>query len=359
MGTLWLKFSDDGTLPDFLTPEEEKALHEIYDAANPQSVWTQALKTLGLKSGEKMLCVHAGAPYVNWSAIVQLLACGCVDIVKAKDGAGFSYESCMTLSRLPRLLRVQWRIARYVEQKIASGAAFSSEDTLQLVESTALGLAVQALLLRLPAHTPHMLAQWLEAPSSAPARVRRTIGQIEAVQRRRTLLSPAWRKIFPFRAQLGQVRVPPPASFWDTPPLESMTPHENANDAVYVTRWEGLPVCAGRVTGRAVVVTDIHDVPPYDAGACPIFVFLRARPETVEIFPQASAVLFAEGGALSHACTVAREQGIPCVTGLGRDFLQSLAVHGGHDKKAVWLTVDGASGRVELIDGLDKGAAHP
>ena len=109
------------------------------------------------------------------------------------------------------------------------------------------------------------------------------------------------------------------------------------------TSWRGLPVSSGTVTGRAVFLSRDLTLPVTSDPL--IAVFLRARPETTELFGQVVAVVYAEGGALSHACTVAREQGMPCVTGLGRPFFTLLSGRDG----AVWLSVDGAAGTVDII----------
>src|SRR5690606_34342565 len=109
---------------------------------------------------------------------------------------------------------------------------------------------------------------------------------------------------------------------------------------------KGLPVCAGKISGMAVVM--VADTPPAEkpADSC-IFIFRHARPDTTECFAMADAVLFANGGVLSHACVVAREQGVPCITGLGADFYAQMKNTTGK----VWLTIDGGTGDVRLVEG--------
>jgi phosphoenolpyruvate synthase/pyruvate phosphate dikinase len=76
-----------------------------------------------------------------------------------------------------------------------------------------------------------------------------------------------------------------------------------------------------------------------------VLLFAQARPETVELFPFASGLVFAEGGALSHACTVAREMNIPAVTAVGIGFLKQVEAAG---EGVVRVTIDGGTGRVAL-----------
>lgn len=100
----------------------------------------------------------------------------------------------------------------------------------------------------------------------------------------------------------------------------------------------GLAGCAGRVSGRARVISTpqpgvkLHDgeilVAPYaDVGWTPLFL-------------TASAVVMSLGGPLSHACIVAREYGIPTVVN-ARGAIE-------HIETGDWITVDGDRGVVLL-----------
>jgi hypothetical protein len=57
--------------------------------------------------------------------------------------------------------------------------------------------------------------------------------------------------------------------------------------------------------------------------------------------------LFAEGGVLSPACTVARERNIPSITGLGPGFFELIKAS---DK--LWLNMDGSTATVARIPAL-------
>lgn len=349
MPTLWLKFSDEISLPTPLTPEEEDRLEDIYDAMKPGSVLSRALALLGMASpGEAMLRWHHGYPYINWSRFVDTVSCGWI-VVQPSAAGQFAYAPRNNLMNTFALLKSQWKTERYV----ARTTGYHADDAHllrgiddRLVESTALGLALQALLLRLPKHTPQDFAGWLADPGAAPLAVRKTVMQVQAIQKHRTLLSPAWAELFPPRREPAH-SLPAPDWFWDEPPPAEARPDPVVGNPD-VTAWQGLPVCAGQVSGRAILMRSLESsVSALEPSDFPILVFPRARPETVEAFGPAAALLFAEGGALSHACTVAREQGIPCITALGPEFLDALEkrLHNGK----VWLSIDGAAGHVRVL----------
>jgi phosphohistidine swiveling domain-containing protein len=343
MATLWLKFSEDAALPAPLDAAERRKLQAIYDAQDENSVFRRAARALGLPvktAGDLLLRWHRDLPYINWSLMVDAIACGWLGVIPAADG-GFEYAARSRPFALLKLLRSQWKTGVYLGPRLIPGAPLPESNEERLLESTALGLALQAIMLRLPPHRPQELARWLAAPESAPAKVRRTVLQMQAIQRRRTQLSPAWFELFPPRESR---EIDAPAFFWDDPPAEKPAVAPAAATDLSRAHWPGLPVCAGQVSGRAVIVRSVKNFRPPPAPEFTVLVFPRARAETTEIFSHAAALLFAEGGALSHACTVAREQGIPCVTGLGPDFLRALEA-----AENPWLSVDGAAGIVQIV----------
>ncbi|TAL38108.1 MAG: hypothetical protein EPN97_04245 [Alphaproteobacteria bacterium] len=339
---LWLRFSDEASLPYPLTAEERRKLDSIYDMNDEGSVWNRAAARLGFPAGGGSLLRWVGdVPYINWSFMTTIVSCGAVQPAPTPDG-GYSYVERGTLMRIPALLKSQWRVAYYVENTLGTPLPMTLDG--KIVESTALGLALQAVMLRLPKHTPQDFASWLSAPDKAPPRVRRTILQMQEIQKRRTQLSPAWFELFPKR-ESGELTGP--AYFWNEPLAEERQPPAPAARAADgAGTWQGLPVCGGQVTGRVFIVQKMKNFRPPDMSDFPILVFRHAKPETTDLFPFAAALLFAEGGALSHACTIAREQGIPSITGLGPEFferVQGLAANGG-----LWLTIDGAKGIAQI-----------
>ncbi|MCU1644927.1 MAG: hypothetical protein JWN03_5202 [Nocardia sp.] len=99
----------------------------------------------------------------------------------------------------------------------------------------------------------------------------------------------------------------------------------------------GIPASGGIHTGRPRVMDS-----PEDADWKPgdILVVRFTSIDWVPIMAEASAVVTDIGGALSHAAIIARELGIPCVTGTstGTTLLRSLDA----------VTVDGDAGQVRL-----------
>lgn len=342
MDILWLRFSEEASLPPVFTEEEQRRFEQIYDPSDPASVWSSACVKLGLpKTRGHLLSWYKGVPYINWGEAVEAVSCGWLYVTRTKEG-GYTYTPRTNIFTLFRLFASQWKIERYIDTTCRKPLPEDIAD--QLVESTALGLALQAVTQRLPAHTPQDFAGWMAAPDKAPFSVRKTMLQIREIQSRRTKLSPAWQRLFPNRSG----RAPEtPAFFWNEPPAEEVKPAPAAapTDA---TEWKGLVVVAGQVTGRAVLVAHQDEFKKPDMGDLPILVFPRARPDTVELFPHAAGLLFAEGGTLAHACNVAREQGIPCVTGLGPEFFATLQERAGKQEN-LWLVMDGAAGSVKIM----------
>ncbi len=341
-----MKFSEEATLPPSFTPDEQRRFEQVYDPSDAQSLWSVSCALLGLPASVgPLVCWYKNVPYVNWTAVVATVSCGWIEVVD-KNG-GWAYAERKSILGIPRLVRSQWKIERYVDGRI-NGAALPVELAARLLESTALGLALQAIMQRLPSNSPQEFATWLSAPDKAPLTVRKTIMQIHGIQRRRTQLSNAWLQLFPPRPA-RDVEPETPEMFWDRPPLFDSPPLSapSASAPPATVEWQGLSVCAGQVTGRAVIVKSLRDFTPPDMSDLPVLVFARAKPDTVEIFPHAAALLFAEGGALSHACTIAREQGIPCVTGLGPEFFQRVEELSAHGK--TWLSMDGAAGNVKVL----------
>lgn len=338
--TLWMRFAEDTGLPSVLTSEERNRLLKIFDVTDPEGLWVRAARALGLSIPPQThhLRFHENSPYINWSVIVQMISSGCIETVREPDQS-FSYKTSFMGPRFFSLLWKQLRLSLYLEQKLKDGSPLPAAQEEGVIESLALGLALLSLTTRLPAHTPAMLAQWLMDPTPLSPAVQKTLRDIQKIQIRRTALSSAWHGWFVPRPDPANLPDLPP-HFWNDP-VEA--PANIAAKVLMATSWRGLPVSGGAVTGRAVFLSRDMTLPVTTDPL--ILVFLKARPETTELFGQASAVVYAEGGALSHACTIAREQGMPCVTGLGRPFFTMLSARDG----AVWLSVDGAAGTVDIL----------
>lgn len=108
-----------------------------------------------------------------------------------------------------------------------------------------------------------------------------------------------------------------------------------------VKRLTGLGVSAGVATGRARIILNTEaafarDIEPGDVLVAPF----TDTPWT-PLFIPAAAVVVETGGMLSHAATVAREFGIPCVV-LVKDATRIIA-------EGQMVTVDGAAGTVAIV----------
>lgn len=102
---------------------------------------------------------------------------------------------------------------------------------------------------------------------------------------------------------------------------------------------QGISASAGQATGDAVWPRDTLDV-RWRPGA--VLLAERTDPDWVPLMAEAAALVTAVGGMLCHAAIVARELGIPCVTGVGRAALERLAAGGR-------LAVDGTAGTVSIL----------
>jgi phosphohistidine swiveling domain-containing protein len=75
----------------------------------------------------------------------------------------------------------------------------------------------------------------------------------------------------------------------------------------------GIAASGGRAWGPARVAREPRDLAALQPGD--ILVCRSTRPDLVPYFAEISALVTDEGGALSHAAIIARERGLPCVTG--------------------------------------------
>lgn len=342
-GTLWLRFSEESSLPSLLTEEERTRLDAVFNPADPDSGWSRAGAMLGLRfpPGQRLLRWHEGAPYINWTQLCRSISAGWITPVP-DAAAPYRYALHYRLSGLPAFTRIQWRIARFLAGKTDPETALPGDPEEAIAESLALGIAMLSLTMRLPAHDPAALAGWLAEPAGAPASLRRPLTQLQAAQLRRTSLSFAWHRLFPPRADAGE-SMPGPAFFWNEPQAASApSPAAQTGPA---EQWKGLAISGKEVTARAL----LNPTEAMLAGMQgPVAaVFAQARPETVNLFPLLAAALYGEGGAMSHACTVAREQNLPCITALGRGFIAEMKRLG--EAGEVWLDIEPRTGEVRLV----------
>jgi pyruvate,water dikinase len=103
---------------------------------------------------------------------------------------------------------------------------------------------------------------------------------------------------------------------------------------------KGVAASKGIVKGRIRVLLNPNEVNKFQAGE--ILVLPSSSPLYTVAILKASAIITDIGGILSHAAIVARELGIPCVTGAGKatEIL----------KDNMEITVDGEEGVVYGIE---------
>lgn len=340
--TLWTAFPEDTLSAMPFDDAQQLALIDVFDLWDETSPFRCALALLGIAvpdADTDMVLFYKNRPYINATVLTHLVSGGAVKPV-ADAAAGYRFKTSLSPFAYARLFKLQWRLSQYLQTALAQPVP--QDDEVVLAESLALGLCMQALMMRLSGDARKNLAQYLADPKSAPAAHRATVMQLQAVQVRRTQLSSVWHKLFSKHTG-AVVEVPP--YFWDHPQdiAAAAVPPSVPPDQML---FHGMPVVGGQVSGLAVIVAG--DTPPAEkpADKC-VFVFRYARPEAVEFYPLADAVLFGDGGVLSHACVVAREQGIPCITGLGGGFYDRIKTA---DNKT-WLAVDGAAATVRVIEG--------
>lgn len=275
----WIPFDED--LPSSSLPRTPDDFERL------EATWSAAWKTLRLPGspGQRTFALRDGTAWMNIAPLEGALG--------------------TRLRHLPRLLRgsiAQLHAERYLIQ-----LASPINDNEARVQSLALGVVRQILLARMPIATETAIAGFLAAPHTAPAWSRRTLQQLERVQKERTVRSPSWEGFFsgaaPNNGTLSEEAAPSPEG-------------PRAFD-VSLKIWRAHPICLGQAAGPLWIAG--HSPRPAPLGS--VRVFARALPETVGDFEGAAAILFIRGSVLSHAATVARERGIPSLTALDSGFL--------------------------------------
>jgi phosphohistidine swiveling domain-containing protein len=344
MPTLWMKFPDEVLFSNSFSNDDKKTLESVFSLKDESSAWRRALSQLNIKCHDEsavMLRWYEGAPYFNWNMYVRFVSGYMMDCERDED-ADYRITTKINIKNLWALLKLHWSISRFLNK--------GCEDLPKLVESLALGIALQASIMRL-GNDQDKMAQWLSNIDTAPKQHRAVLQQIQRIQMRRTDISQCWRDVFTFSNEADDERHILPEYFWDddVPVMpENVVKPPELN--VQQTRWQGKSVCMGHVVGLAVaarpnIEPEVLKALKEEYNAPLILVFKNARPETVELFQYADAVLFGTGGVLCHACTVARDMQLPSITAIGADLFQQL--HSNED--LVWLEIDGQSGTIGIV----------
>lgn len=123
--------------------------------------------------------------------------------------------------------------------------------------------------------------------------------------------------------------------------VETSARNGHANPANGGSRTlRGAGACGGRVTGRAVVLSDASEAGRLAAED--ILITRQTDPGWAPVFFLIKGLVIERGGMLSHGAIVAREFGIPCVVGVAhatRELFQ-----------ARQIKVDGDRGEVHVLD---------
>jgi pyruvate,water dikinase len=105
------------------------------------------------------------------------------------------------------------------------------------------------------------------------------------------------------------------------------------------TVLQGFAASGGIIEGPCRVITDVKGLAKIEEDA--ILVFPTSAPEIAAVMTRLAGVVTAEGGRLAGATHYAREEGVPCVTGVKGCM------------EAVWdgqiIRVDGFEGTVTLL----------
>lgn len=102
--------------------------------------------------------------------------------------------------------------------------------------------------------------------------------------------------------------------FKPSPPDTDRSHEEPEPRTVQVRQVRGQPASPGIATGRARVIFDPGDIKGFRSGE--ILVCDAIDPTMTFIVPMASAIVERRGGMLIHGAIIAREYGIPCITGI-------------------------------------------
>ncbi|MBL7812059.1 MAG: hypothetical protein JNL57_07530 [Bacteroidetes bacterium] len=105
-------------------------------------------------------------------------------------------------------------------------------------------------------------------------------------------------------------------------------------------RWTGLPVCGGKVQGRARVLNSVMEADKLLQGD--ILITRQTDPGWVVVFPLISGLVVERGGMLSHGAIVSREFGIPAIVGV-----ESAADRIPHGAR---IELDANTGVITLLD---------
>lgn len=107
----------------------------------------------------------------------------------------------------------------------------------------------------------------------------------------------------------------------------------NSSNVIY----KGSPASNGEAIGRAKYVRRLEELDKWNKGD--ILMAMFTDPDWMEVMANSSGLVTMVGGMLCHSAIIARELGIPCVTGIGREAMKVLREENG-------IYVNGTTGEV-------------
>lgn len=111
---------------------------------------------------------------------------------------------------------------------------------------------------------------------------------------------------------------------------------ENNDNNMFV----GIPCSPGKISGICQFLKSPQQYHDFDSGN--ILLAMYTDPDWLPAIEKSSGVVTAIGGFLCHTAIICRELGIPCVVGVGMDYLEKI-----NNKK---ITLNGTTGEVKLED---------
>lgn len=139
----------------------------------------------------------------------------------------------------------------------------------------------------------------------------------------------------PFLSEENEEEEPPPLFYLGETPLYEQSPREGKAPGI-----PGMPVSPGIGKGRGVFVAVIGDLKRFSPGDVLLGPYLD--PTFAMALRHASAGVFACGGMLSHGAILAREFGVPVITGIPEPQLRRL--------EGKWIEVNALEGYLRVED---------
>jgi len=181
--------------------------------------------------------------------------------------------------------------------------------------------------------------------------------ELDALAGGSALLPQAARQLVEVRrrelAALGRTAPPdafelPEGVYRDDPEEQGREGGGSSAGRVTTRRWRGTPAAAGRVEGRAVVLSEVSQAGRLEPGD--VLIVRQTDPGWAPVFFLLGGLVLERGGMLSHGAILAREYGIPTVVEVPQATAQI--------PDGARVRLDGSRGTVEVLaeDPADESA---